>query len=159
MKVNLKIKKDNTVETIQHEVESINFLQFSSALKTISNIMHILNDNTELKQTFENMFAAENDEQELSAQYVIARAAGAFEAVLIHIPQEGFNLLATLSGVERKTLEKQDLLDVFEIYDAVLEVNDIEKIVNRAKKSFAATKSATKFMRKSKKATAAPAQA
>ncbi|MFD1066693.1 hypothetical protein [Oceanobacillus locisalsi] len=154
MKVNLKIKNDNTVETVPHEVESINIFQFQKALKAIKNILGIVNEDEALKQTFNDMFARENDDQEISPQYVISRAAGAFEAVLLEIPDEGFDLLATLSGIEKKTLMEQKVEDVFDIYDAVLEVNDIEKIVERAKKSFAATKSATKFMRKRVEATA-----
>ncbi|CEI81309.1 hypothetical protein BN997_01127 [Oceanobacillus oncorhynchi] len=154
MKVNIKVKQDNTVETIQHEVQSINVFQFQKTLKGIKNIIGIINEDEALKQTFTDMFAAENQDEELSVTYVIARAAGAFEAVLINIPDEGFELLATLSGLEKKTLMEQKVEDVFDIYDAVLEVNDIEKIVERAKKSFAATKKATKFMRKRVEATA-----
>lgn len=146
MKVTLKIKKDNTVESVQHEVEPINLFQFQKALKIIKEVFDIIQKDESLKTLLaEAIESAESDEQELDSRFV-QYLIEAFEVLLINIPEKAFELLAALSGIGYDTLMSQQPEDAFDVYDAILEVNDIEKIINRAKKSLAATKSKTKFL-------------
>lgn len=153
MKVTLKIKKDNTVETIQHEIESINLLQFQNSLKIIKEVLDIVQKDESLKNLLVGAIeTASNDEEELDTRF-LASAVEAFEVLLINIPEKAFELLAAMSGIGYDTLMSQKAEDVFDIYDAILEVNDIEKLFKRAKKSLAVTKAMTSFLKKSKKAT------
>lgn len=153
MKVTLKIKKDNTVETIQHEIESINLLQFQKSLKIIKEVLDIVQKDESLKNLLVGAIeSAGGDEEELDTRF-LASAVEAFEVLLINIPEKAFELLAAMSGIGYDTLMSQKAEDVFDIYDAILEVNDIEKLFKRAKKSLAVTKAMTSFLKKSKKAT------
>ncbi|WP_339233805.1 hypothetical protein [Oceanobacillus sp. FSL W7-1281] len=157
MKVNLKIKEGNTVQTEQHEVEQLNLIQFQRSLKTIKEIVDLAQNDESLRDLMQEISSDANQDTEITPEFLISRLSGAFEIVLINIPDKAFELLATLSGVEKETLMAQPAEDAFDIYDAVIQVNDIERLWNRAKKSFSATKSAMKFMKKVKKATE-PAQ-
>ncbi len=154
MKVTLKVKKDNTVETIQHEIESINLLQFQKSLKIIKEVLDIVQKDESLKNLLVGAIesASNDDEEELDTRF-LASAVEAFEVLLINIPEKAFELLAAMSGIGYDTLMSQKAEDVFDIYDAILEVNDIEKLFKRAKKSLAVTKAMTSFLKKSKKAT------
>ncbi|MFD1450831.1 hypothetical protein [Oceanobacillus sojae] len=153
MKVNLKIENGNTTETEQHEVKKINVFQLQGFFKTIKEIIVIVQNDEALRGIFEDFANGANADTEVTPQFVATRIAGAFEAVLINIPEKAFELLSILSGIEKKTLMNQPVEDAFDIYDAVIEVNDIERLWARAKKSFGATKSAMAFMRKVEKAT------
>lgn len=152
MKVTLKIKKENTVESIQHEVEPINLFQFQKALKVIKEVFDIAQKDEALKSLLGELFTAEENEENLDARF-LASAMEAFEVLLINIPNKAFELLAAMSGIGYDDLMTQRMEDVFDVYDAILEVNDIEKLVKRAKKSLAVTKSKVSFLNLARKAT------
>lgn len=152
MKVNLKIKNENTVETIQHEVEPINLFQFQKALKVIKEVFEIAQQDESLKGLLGDLFNAEENGDDLDARF-LAQAMEAFEVLLINIPNKAFELLAAMSGIGYDDLMTQRMEDVFDVYDAILEVNDIEKLVKRAKKSLAVTKSKVSFLNLARKAT------
>lgn len=147
MKINLKIKNGNSTETIQHEVEPINLFQFKNAMKILKDIVDELRREDLLQPLLDGIDGSEAAPGEEN-QAMIAYLAGAFEMLMIEIPDHALHLLATLSGIDYETLMAQKLEDAFEIYDAVLEVNDIEKLVERGKKSLAVTKSRTAFLQK-----------
>lgn len=150
MKVNLKIKEDNTVQTVQHEIEEVNLLQITSALKVIKEIIEIAEQDNGLKNLFVELFEQEGNEDEEALVAIFKSAAGAFDALLVNIPDKAIELLAVLANVEQATLMQQKPIDVMDIYDAVLEVNDMEKLVERGKKSLAATKKLSKIFKKPK---------
>ncbi|WP_029265684.1 hypothetical protein [Virgibacillus alimentarius] len=156
MKVNLKVKEDNTVETIQHEVEEVSLWQISKAMVVVNDILKIAEQDENLRNLLVEIFdsAQETSEeeqgdkteeqlQEESGNRIMQSLLGAFDVLLVNIPNKAFELLAILSDVEYDTLMAQKSVDVFDIYDAVIEVNDIQKLVNRAKKSLATTKKLT----------------
>ncbi|GIO25093.1 hypothetical protein [Oceanobacillus sp. J11TS1] len=153
MKVNLKIKEGSTVQTEQHEVEPLNLFQFKDALKVIKEIIDLAQNDESLKGILAELSTEEIQDTEVTPEFIITRLSGAFEVVLINIPDKAFELLSILSGVKKDTLMSQPAEDAFDIYDAVIEVNNIEKLWKRAKKSFSATKSAMSFITKAKKAT------
>lgn len=159
MKVTLKVKNENTVESIQHEIEEVNLLQITSALKVIKEIVEIAEQDKGLKSLFVNLFEQEENQDEDAWMVILQSAAGAFDALLVNIPGKAFELLAALSDVEYDTLMQQTPFDVMDIYDAVLEVNDMEKLIDRAKKSLAATKKLTTIFKKSKAKAAQPVMA
>lgn len=141
MKVSLKVKKENTVETIQHEVNPISLQQMENSLVVINDIFKIADEDPRLKELVqEAMEASQQEDNDNAEAGFIQKLIGAFDVLLLKIPQKAFELLSILSDVDIQTLRQQEALDVFDIYDAVIEVNDIEKLVKRAKKSLAVTK-------------------
>lgn len=150
MKVNLKIKDGNTVETVQHEVEEVNIMQITKAMKVISNILSTVQENEQLQSVFSEIFnqAQENmdDSAEEFGMKLLQNAVGAMDVLLIEVPEKAFELLAILADIEVETLMKQKPDEVFDIYDAIIQVNDIEKLIKRAKKSLALTKAQEKVM-------------
>jgi hypothetical protein len=66
--------------------------------------------------------------------------ASAFDKLIETLPDRAFNLLSILSGIDAETLEKTYFDELFDVYDAIMEENDIKKIVDRVKQSFFATK-------------------
>lgn len=148
MKVNLKIKEENKVETIQHEVEELNLFQITRAIKVIKDVMKLAQNDPHLKSLFEEIFTeqgAEINADDLDESFV-QKLLGAMDVLLAEIPEKAFEMLSVLSDVEYDTFMQQKPEDVFDIYDAVIQVNDIDKLINRAKKSLALTKSQVKVM-------------
>jgi len=150
MKVNLKVKEDNTVQTIQHEVEELSIRQVTNSIKTVKGIIDIIQEDQHLQVLLVEMFESQQDDEEKSdddfGQVVLKNAVGAMDVLLMELPDKALELLAILSGIEHDTLMEQKAEDVFDIYDAVIQVNDIEKLIKRAKKSLALTKAQTKVM-------------
>lgn len=148
MKVTLKIKDGNTVQTEQHEVEELSIRQVTGAIKSVKGIINVVQEDKHLQQVLAEMFEesqTEGSDKEFG-QHIAQNLMGALDVLLMEIPDKVIELLAVLSGVEHDTLLDQKAEDVFDIYDAVIQVNDIEKLINRAKKSSALTKAQTKVM-------------
>ncbi|WP_160203508.1 hypothetical protein [Priestia megaterium] len=148
--ITLKIKdQEGNVKKENHEVEEIDVLQFKQLMKTIKEIMAKVNENEDLKVLFGSLTNGQGlDDDEVGAvvdQDVITKAIASFDMLAVELPDQAFKLLSILSGVELAVLEKQKLKDVMDIYDAVLEENDMDDLINRAKKSLALTQTKFKF--------------
>ena len=163
--ITLKIKdqEGNTTKQ-QHEIEEIDLMQFQETMKIIKDVFKEVQEDESLKGLFADWFAGTNEEgaeemaQRLDETF-IQNAINSFETLAIHMPEKAFKLLSVLSGVPFETLRTQKVNDVFDIYDAVVEENDLQRLFNRAKKSLAATKAKMTFLKIVKKATKEPAQA
>lgn len=154
-KVTLKMKKGETVEKIQHEIESVTIEQFQEAMVVIKEVFEIVQSNEALASMFDQVFKDENlEDQELTLDLVLSYAIGAYDLLLINLPDQATRLISALSGIKLDVLKKQKLEDFYDFYDAVLEENDIEKLYKRGKLSLATTKIKLSFMKKMKKATA-----
>lgn len=154
-KVTLKMKKGETVEKIQHEIESVTIEQFQEAMVVIKEVFEIVQSNEALASMFDQVFKDENlEDQELTLDLVLSYAIGAYDLLLINLPDQATRLISALSGIKMDVLKKQKLEDFYDFYDAVLEENDIEKLYKRGKLSLATTKIKLSFMKKMKKATA-----
>ncbi|OKL36991.1 hypothetical protein [Domibacillus mangrovi] len=157
--VTLKIKgEDGQVTKVQHEVEEINLFQFEEVMKSVKDIFTEVQGDEALKTMFSDLFdgTADAEDEEVKQRIderFIQNAIGSFETLAVHMPTKAFKLLSVLSGIELKTLQQQKVNDVFDIYDAVVEENDLQKLFNRAKKSLAATKVKLAFMKKVKQVT------
>ncbi|MEE3895315.1 hypothetical protein [Priestia megaterium] len=148
--ITLKIKdQEGNVQKQNHEVEEIDVLQFKQLMKTVKEIMARVNENDDLKVLFGSLTNGQGlDDEETGAaadQDVITKAIASFDMLAVELPDQAFKLLSILSGVTPDVMEKQKLKDVMDIYDAVLEENDMEDLVKRAKKSLALTQTKFKF--------------
>jgi hypothetical protein len=159
--ITLKVKDEQgNVTKRQHEIEDINLLQFEKMMEAIKEIIHELRSDGSLtdlvSQTFEGEVKpdeAEEDELAKDADFIM-KIVNSFETLAIRMPKQAFKLLSVLSGVELSLLLQQKFIDVLDIYDAVVEENDIERLVNRVKKSLSVTMAKTKFLNLTRKATA-----
>ncbi len=153
MKINLKIKDGNTTQTEQYEIEEINILQMTRAIKVVKNVLDIVRKDEHLQSVLEEIFSEANQEdgeeksaEEFFTQDFAGNIVGALDVLLMEVPEKIFELMSVLSGIDYEVFMQQKPDEVFDIYDAILEVNDIEKLVKRAKKSFRLTKAQKDIM-------------
>lgn len=133
------------------EIKKLNLMQFSKTIKLLTDVLKLGSENEAIAEMIDNvMFSASSDEQEDNV--FKAQTLDALVVVLNEAPEKGFELLSTLSGIQSDTLMAQDIETAFDVYDNILKANDIEAIIERAKKSLSATKQATAFMKKVQKA-------
>lgn len=152
--VNLKIKQeDGSVKPVQHEIEEIDLDQFQMAMVTIKQVMQTLAENPALFELFMTAIEDSGEEDESIDQRFLTMATSAFEVLFVEMPDHAFDLVATLSGIEKAVLKKQKMMTVPAIYDGILEANDFEELYKRVKKSLGATKIKLAWVNKSRKAT------
>lgn len=143
--VTLVQKNEDEIKKIHHEIEDIDLVQFQNTMQIVQDIVVEVQKKTELKALVQNLFAGDEDSQtQLDAQF-IQNLVGSFDLFLTHLPEQAFKLLSTLSNIKLDLLKKQKVMAVFDIYDAVLEENDIEALVERGKKSLAKSKAKLAF--------------
>lgn len=156
--VNLKIKQqDGSVKTTPFEVEGINLYQFEDVMKIVKNAFVELQKDDALQGLLESLFAnpeGETEEQALAMeQRFLQNLVGGFDVLLVEMPSKAFEMISTLSGIELEVLKKQSPETAFDVFDAILEANNVEKLVERAKKSLAKTKAKMTFLNLKRKAT------
>lgn len=156
--VTLKVRDhEGNIINKQHEIEAINGFQFEAVMKVINSIMKDMQQDESLKGLFSSLFGdqdvREMDLAKLNSD-LLMNAVNSFESLFIHMPGKAYELLAVLSNIEVDILKSQKFEDIPNFYDAVLEQNDIERLINRVKKSLALTQTKMKFMSLLKRATA-----
>ncbi|WKV22462.1 hypothetical protein [Bacillus phage vB_BceS-M2] len=139
MRVNLKIEGEQT----QVDVSPINVFQLTESLKIIQRILDVLKKEGQLVGFIDQLMSAESDEtmtDEQRDKMLIANLAGSFDTLLIVVPELAVELIAKVSGIKLQDMQQQEVETLFDVLDAIVNVNDIERIVERAKKFFAVTK-------------------
>lgn len=150
-KVSLTLTQGNTKETQIFEIGRITTLQALKLKTEVGHILKELKENGELTSTLEGLIGGELKPGEiadvnadalesLKDQRFVNGIAGAFDKLLDTLPERAVNILSILSGIEYDVLIQSDFLDLMDVYDAVMQENDIMKIVDRIKKSFFGTK-------------------
>ena len=146
------------------EIERIKLFQFTSTIKIVKDILVALNEQGALKDLLETTFSdpskaagldqAQVEEMmtQLDNKFMI-NAVEAFKELAVSLPDKFIELVAVLSGIDKDTLNKQDLFDVLDVFDAIVEVNDLDALFTRLKKSLGATVSKLKFLQVRKEAT------
>ncbi|WP_445506791.1 hypothetical protein [Niallia sp. 03190] len=152
--ITLKIKDEQgNIRKETHEIEDINLIQYVEMMKVVNEIIKELQQDDSLKGFVSDIFGdqyktSESDAEELvkemDASFVL-KAVNSFQTLAIKMPEKAFKLISVLSGIDLEVLKKQKFIDVMDIYDAIIEENDIEKLVNRIKKSLALTVTRMKF--------------
>ena len=152
-KIKLTIKNGDTKETQQFEIDRVTTLQMIKLKNEIGAVMKELKANGELTNVLEGLFSGDMMPTDISTKDAQAQAleqlkdqrfvngmAGAFDKLIETVPDRAFNILSIVSGIDKETLEKTYFDEIFDVYDAVMEENDIMKIVDRVKQSFFQTK-------------------
>lgn len=175
MTKNIMLLKKNgtTSEDVPHKVESISIFQFMKTLNVVKDILKIAKEDQSIANAIENFMNANDEtavpEVSLEKVDILDEEAAkeqkaavdkeqkeayrkslmeAFEVILTKVPEKAFELLSINADIDSKTLEQQKLLTVFDIFDAIVEVNDVFAIIERAKKSLDVTSSKMKFKQK-----------
>ncbi|POD46289.1 hypothetical protein BKM15_25960 [Pseudomonas syringae pv. syringae] len=158
--INLKIKDEQgNVQNKQHEVEALNGFQFEAVMKVVNSIMKEMQQDQSLKGLFSSVFGEEDIKEVDLAKLntdLLLNAVNSFETLFVKMPSRAYELLSALSDVDVHTLKSQKFEDTLNIYDAILMENDVERLVNRIKKSLALTQGKMKFLNLVKKATGQP---
>lgn len=172
-KLNLIKDTETGTENVQVIIRKMKFRQFENVIKIVNDIYKLIQEDPALQTVFAELFGEEdpidpaimekfNDEEKeqiekdrkkAAEQRFIKGMMDSFQLLLTKVPAEAIRLLTALSDIDRELLADQELETVLDVYDAVLEVNEIEEIWERLKKSFDTTKKAMKFMTKRRQAT------
>jgi hypothetical protein len=154
-KVSLTIKTGNVKESEIFEIDRITTLQVLKLKTEVGAILKELKANGELTNVLEGLIGgdmkpsdiADMNQKEILEQLESAKderfitgIAGAFDKLLDTLPERALSILSIMSGIDYDIIVKTDFLDLMDIYDAVMQENDILKIVDRIKKSFFGTK-------------------
>jgi predicted component of type VI protein secretion system len=160
--ITLKIKDEQgNVTNQQHSIEDIDLGQFQELMSILKNIITELKNEDSLKEFISDVFGNDFNPDEADPEQLVkdmdmqfvTKAVNSFESLAVKMPEQAYKLLSILSGIELATIKKQKLLDALDIYDAIIEENDIERLVKRIKKSLGVTVAKVKFLNLVKKAT------
>jgi hypothetical protein len=156
-----KQNKDGEISAITKTfvIDDISFFQFGRLLKVLDKTFEELKKDDSMTEFIENVFGEDVDIQntedaiaEMDSDFLV-KAMGAFNFIAVKLPDRAIELVSVLSGIEKELLEQQKLAKVLDVYDAVIEANDIEALITRLKKSWGATKAAMKYLNLRQKAT------
>jgi hypothetical protein len=169
-KVTLTVERhegDKTIfESEQFEIRKIKLIQFTKTLNHVKDIIKALNEDESISELFAQFFEDGSvDAEGMDAQEVekliqkadnefLIKGVQAFNQLVTKLPDHAISLLSTISGIDPEKLYDQELETVLDIFDAVVEVNDVEALITRLKKSFGQTTSKLKFLQFRKEVTA-----
>lgn len=97
-----------------------------------------MQDNKEFQATVTNLFGQYTEGFDIedlirNEDFNIFDVLDALGFLIEKVPERTIELTSVASGIDSAYLEHQDMDTFFEIIEAVVEVNDIEKIVKRVK--------------------------
>lgn len=148
-KVLLKIKGEDENVVIS----SLKVKQLKGALKKIKHVVLLMKQNEQLLDVFEYAMSMEKTEEvdekvaaALNKEFV-SKIVQSFDFLLEEFPEEAIELLSALSGIEVEVLDEQDIDTMFDVFEAVVEENDLFKLWNRAKEAFSVAKSKWQVMK------------
>lgn len=158
-----KVVNENTenekivVEDVTFIIKKAKFIQLTKLMSTVTDIVKEVKTNEDLKGLFGAFNQEVDREDEESVRKVemdiISKAVEAFPTLAIKLPEQALEILSTLSRIDKEVLQEQEVEGILEVYDAVLEENNIEEIIERAKKSLELTANKFKFKGLMEKAT------
>lgn len=173
--VTLKTIEGNKEVSETFEIKPMNVFQVMRLSKEINNLLSDIKGNEHLKNALNNYFeqSAANKEKNneaikkaqaegrdvLAAEIYSTRDTvsqvggdfindilGSLEILLSDAPETLTELIATASNIDSNVVKSQDLYVFLDIFDAVVEVNDINKLVERLKKSSTSLKKVTETL-------------
>lgn len=135
--------KDGSVQILDSsrsvEINAIRPAQFGALTKVINQTIKDLKQNEEFQTTVQKLFGEYQEGFDLedlfrSEDFNIFSIMDAVGFLLEEVPDRLTEIVSIMSGVNRFIVEHQDMETYFDLIEAVLEVNDIERIVERVKK-------------------------
>ncbi|AYP68832.1 hypothetical protein BpsM61_00058 [Bacillus phage vB_BpsM-61] len=159
-----KIKREDGViakESHQYEIDRITFGNMIKFSKEISAVLKEVKKNNALKELIEGLFGGELDVEEpkegedkadklekikmeqlekMKDDRFVENLAGSLEQLLEVAPERVVTLLSVATDIDRDAIKGAYAEEILDLFDAIIEENDIVKLVNRIKKSFFSTK-------------------
>ena len=142
-------------ETKPFEIEEVGLVQFTKSIGLIRDLLKVTRDNEELKEMVSSFLNdGEGQDLEIGSPAFMGAAMDMMILLMQEVPEKTTKLLCVLSGIDEKAFGRQKLRTHIQIFNAIMEVNDIEGLYEDGKKSFAATKQKLSWMNLKRKATA-----
>lgn len=152
----LKVRQeDGSIKNRNHEIEEIDGYQLTQATEIIQNILELLDTQPALRTMMDNFLeknkkkkakatpktaaeklAAEQEEEDDTVKILI----NGYQVLFLHLPSQAYELLSAMADIELDLLKKQKVSNLFPIYNAVLEENDILTLIQLGKQSSEKTK-------------------
>lgn len=135
--------KDGSVQILDSsrsvEINAIRPAQFGALTKVINQTVKDLKQNQEFQTTVQKLFGEYQEGFDLedlfrSEDFNVFSIMDAVGFLLEEVPDRLTEIVSIMSGINRFVVEHQDMETYFDLIEAVLEVNDIERIVERVKK-------------------------
>ncbi|MGG4288374.1 hypothetical protein ABEW81_11310 [Priestia megaterium] len=152
-----RVENENTenekvvIEDTPFIIKKAKFIQLTKTMSTVMDIVKEAKTNENLKgllSAFSQEVDREDEEELRKAEMdIISKAVEVFPEIAMKLPDQAIEILSALSRINKEVLQEQEVENILEVYDAVLEENNIQEIIERAKKSLALT--TTKFNFKS----------
>lgn len=160
--VEIKTYEGNKQVTENIEIKEMNIFQIKRVAKELNKLVKDVNTNEHLKNALDAFFAKRNEiveENRRLYEEAIAKGEseafqyseseafkqvgaqffkdilGSFELVLENAPDSLQNLISQASNINVEVLGQQNVYTFLDVIDAVIEVNDIPKLIERLKKS------------------------
>lgn len=160
--VEIKTYEGNKQVTETQEIKEMGLKQIKGVAKEINKLVKDVNTNDHLKNALDSFFKKRNEiveenkrlyqealEKGLDEAYQTNESEafkqvgaqffkdvlGSFELVLENAPESLQNLISIASGIQYEKLGEQNIYTFLDVVDAVVEVNDIPKLIERLKKS------------------------
>lgn len=148
--VKLYKKEGEEKKPFIHTVEEMNIFQMTKVLNIVRNILEVAATDKSVRGMIDGFVNyMEGDDSDAVAQeerdFRTTMLEG-FQTLLTTLPEVTVELLSAMSGIKKDVIEQQKGLVIFDIFDAIVEVNDIEEFISRAKKSLDATKNRLNFL-------------
>lgn len=137
--------KDGSIQILDTsqkvEINAIRPAQFGALTKVINQTIKDLKENKDFQTTVQKLFGEYQEGFDLedlfrSEDFNVFSIMDAVGFLLEEVPDRLTEMVAIMSGINRFTVEHQDMETYFDLIEAVLEVNDIERIVERVKKLY-----------------------
>ena len=147
-------KEDGNWSEENVRISKMKVKQFKRAFKKVNEIIQLLEKDdsaSELIEYFWNMDQQKKAnggesapapviDEDIQSKMFMDNIIGAFRILLDKLPEEAFELVSIISGIDEEVLDEQDYQVFFDILGAIIEENDISLIIERLKDLFFTTR-------------------
>lgn len=164
-KVEITTKTKDGRQVNEVEIEKMNVFQMMKVANGVSSIVDFINANDKVGQIFKKynqavsevreQYKEEYEEQKKqkikeedmeltdvnvasmmkTVEYARQELLSALSELLSDMPDTVMEILANATGIKKETLGRQDFDTFMDVLDAAVEVNDLQALMNRIKKS------------------------
>lgn len=140
------LQNNDKEETIDHVISAARVFQYTDLAKLLGNLLTRVKNDEALLETVQVQFFGnvdknwiDKDTEQLLPDIKKQLETNSMEAIafaLEHLPEELVTFIAVLSRLEKDTVQRLDDESLFELLDAIVAENDIERLVKMGKKFF-----------------------
>lgn len=114
--------------------------QLKQALKKIQEVINLVQAGEGTSELIEYFMGMDKEpgsvNDALEDKMFIDNILGAFKVLFHKLPDEITELLAIVSGVDEEIIDDQEYDVLFEVFEAIIQENDIKGMIDRAKNTF-----------------------